>query len=345
MSNTELLSIIENHCNEVNNIAEPEELLDQLNEMLCHTHIQPQHKLSHNGVAAVEKILGDKNIEGHRHFHIKWAGEHETTWIPIENVSRYTLQLYNLQKEAEKINKTIISPTHTACLYLRTSKARVHDGQVSLEVQKSDMIKYCTDNNIHIKSITFDEGISARNMEKLEGLNNILNEIVPHDILMVWDISRFSRNTHQALYLLEELSAKSIDIFFFKENLSYSGAMGKHHIRLALSAAQLHSDTVSEKVKAAIQYKKSKGNYVGGRPKFGYKVQKINGIRSVTTSTREQKDISLIKTVCNSYKNKNGLCKLQKNHLNNIANMLNTKHMRFRGKLFTHKNVSLVLKR
>lgn len=340
----ELVSIIEEHQKDVEKTTPTNELLLELNQMLSNTHVQPQYKLSTKGVNIVDKILGDKTENNHQYFNILWKDQ-TTSWIPIENISRYTLRLYYLQKEKDNFNKTILSPRHTAYIYLRTSRPQINDSQVSLAVQKQDMMKYCYDNNIHIADITFDEGTSARNMKRLEGLNLILNDIQPNNILMTWDISRFSRNTNQAIQLLDELSKKEINVFFLKENLSYQGAMGKHQIRLALSSSQLHSDTVSEKVKAALQYKKSKGNYIGGRPRFGYKVEKVGGIRKVKKSTREQKEISLIKKLCNKYKQTSGHNTLYTEDYETIANLLNSKHMRFRGKPFTRRNVSLVLNR
>ena len=259
MSNTELTSLIETHLEENNNNNTMHDNLAELNCLLNNTHIQPQYSLNKKSIHAVEKIIGDKTVGGNKYFNVKWKNEIMTTWEPIENISRYTLQLYYLQKEVNTYNKNIDSPTHNVFMYIRTSRPQINDKQVSLEVQKSELMHYCQNNNIYIKGISMDEGTSARNMTNLEGLNGILSQIQPHDVLMVWDISRFSRNTAQALYLLEELFRKSIAVYFFKENLMYDGAMGKHHIRLALSSAQLHSDTVSEKVKAALQFKKSKG--------------------------------------------------------------------------------------
>jgi DNA invertase Pin-like site-specific DNA recombinase len=326
-----------------------ENKLDELNSLFKQTYIQPQFKLSDSGVEKVECILAEKTIKGHIHYLVKWETDSEKdednmSWVPIENISRYTLQLYHLNKEATNFNKLIIAPQHFAYLYLRTSKPRINDGQVSIEIQKNDMMQYCKANNIGIRGITVDEGISARNMKNLEGLNIILETIQTGDILMVWDISRFSRNSLQALHLLEELSLKNIYTYFMKENLTYEGAMAKHYIRQALSTAQLYSDSVSEKVKAAIQYKKSLGNYVG-QPKYGYTVKNIGGIRKLVNSNKEQQNICLVNKLCNEYQKTYNLSKLKPIDYDKIAYKLNTKGMRFRGKLFTRYNVLLCFKR
>ena len=70
--------------------------------------------------------------------------------------------------------------------------------------------------------------------------------------------------------------------------VAYNSAMNKHYVRQALSTAQLYSDSISEKVKATIEYKKSQGNHVG-TTKFGYSTKKVNGIRKLVKSKKEQK--------------------------------------------------------
>jgi|APSaa5957512535_1039671.scaffolds.fasta_scaffold95320_1 DNA invertase Pin-like site-specific DNA recombinase len=347
--NSDIEQIIKKYINDSSKTDTIETKLEELDDLLKNAHIQPQYSLRDKNINKVDAILDEKYSKGKKNYKVRWVNksddeESEITWEPIENISRYTLQLYQLSKEANEHNNKIKNPSYNAHLYLRTSTPRVNDGQVSIDVQRSDLKKYCMDNKIHIKSIKFDEGTSARNMKNLEGLDLILDNIEPNEILMVWDISRFSRNTLQALHLLESLSLKNIHTYFFKENVTYDSAMAKHYIRQALSTAQLHSDTVSEKVKAAIQYKRSKGNYIG-QAKYGFKVKKIGGIRKLVKHNKEQQNIKLIKNICNYYQNKYEDKHLGSTELNTVATMLNGKGMKFRGRPFTRNNVSLLMNR
>jgi DNA invertase Pin-like site-specific DNA recombinase len=344
--NTNLENIIKKYTTDVLQTDTIETKIDELDSLLKNIHIHPQYSLVNKNINKVESILSDKIINGKRHYHIKWANDelNDTTWEPIENISRYTLQLYHLSQETIEHNKNIVIPSHNAYLYLRTSKTKTHDGQVSIEVQKNDLKTYCKTNNIGIKGMTMDEGTSARNMKNLEGLHLILDKILPGDVLMIWDISRFSRNSLQALHLLETLSLKNIHTYFLKENVSYQGAMNKHYVRQALSTSQLHSDTVSEKVKAAIQYKKQKGNYIG-QAKYGYTIKKIGGIRKLVKYDKEQSNIKLVKTITNQYKKDYNIGPLRSLHYNIIAGILNTTGAKFRGRPFTQRNISLLISR
>jgi DNA invertase Pin-like site-specific DNA recombinase len=351
-NNQQLDDILNEFIEEEKTSNNVENKLNEIDSILKNTHIQPQFNLSQRGVKKVECILAEKSIKGRMHYLIKWETNEEeeqeeeesVSWLPIEDISRYTLQLYHLNKEATNFNKLIIAPQHFAYLYLRTSKPRVNDGQVSIEVQKNDMMQYCKANNIAIRGITIDEGTSAKNMKNLEGLNIILETIETDDILMVWDVSRFSRNSLQALHLLEELTLRNIYTYFIRENLSYEGAMAKHHIRQALSEAQLKSENTSERVKAAIQYKKSLGNYIG-QAKYGYTITNIDGIRTLVKCNVEQQNIGLVNKLCNQYQKTYNLSRLRPSHYDEIAYKLNKSGLRFRGKLFTRSNVSLCFKR
>jgi DNA invertase Pin-like site-specific DNA recombinase len=323
-----------------------DEMIEDINEIFKNVHLQQQYSLSQKGVKKVNTIITSKMTNGKEYFLVKWDKEDtEPTWEPIENISKYTLQLYNYKRDAIEYNKLIVGSNTSAYIYLRTSRARISDSQVSIDVQKRDMLKHCKDNNVMIKGIFADEGTSARNMDNLEGLNLILKEIQPYDYLLVWDVSRFSRNCSQAVQLLDNLALRHIKVYFFTENLMYDGAMAKHHIRLSLSAAQLYSDTVSEKVKAAFQFKRENGDYVGGKPKFGYQVKHIKGRRRVVENPREQKLIKLVKSIVKSYMETNDIEKLQRSDMRAIAYKLNSRNIKFRGRPFNCNNVSLMMTR
>lgn len=336
-----LTALINQHLEENSSM---EDKLQELDVLMRHAHIQPQYKLSDKNVERIDSIIADKNVSNHKWYHVKWANSSELSWEPIENISRYSLQIYHLNKEAKEHNKSIMHPRDYAHIYLRTSTPRINDGQVSIEVQRNDLMKYCKLHDVAISSISLDEGTSARNMKNLEGLQIILDKIQPNEVLMVWDISRFSRNSLQALHLLEELSKKNIHTFFLQENIAYDNAMNKHYVRQALSSAQLYSDSISERVKAAIELKKSQGNHVGGT-KFGYTTKNIKGVRRIVKSKKEQDTIKLIKDICKEYQKTNKVTNLTNKHYDTIADLLNNNGIKFRGRSFTKKNISMLSSR
>lgn len=316
--------------------------LEELITALSSTKIQKQYSLNETGVQRVVSILDDRKASQFHEFLVQWE-KGEPTWEPMENISRYCLQLYYYQKEVDTVNKMIPATDKWAHIYLRTSTPKRDVGQVSLHVQKQDMITHCIKNNIKIASITFDEGTSAKDMTRLEGLNMIMEKIVPGQVLMVWDISRFSRNSLQAMTLLQQLEARNIGVFFFKENLSYQNAREKHHVRMFLSGAQYLSESISEKVKRVNEYKKAQGNSIG-HPKFGFKaVRDQHGIRKFIPCQKEQKQIKLIQNMIQELQNQ-GHTKLGIKDFRLVANFLNQKRIRYRGKQFKPSSIGYIMK-
>ena len=81
--------------------------LEELDSLFKQTHIQPQYKLSDKNVYKVEYLLKEKTMSGRKWYLVKWENQDETTWEPIENISRYTLQSYQLNQDAKQHNKHI----------------------------------------------------------------------------------------------------------------------------------------------------------------------------------------------------------------------------------------------
>lgn len=56
-----------------------------------------------NTIHIVDKILGDKLIQGKRHYHVAWVGYQDTTWEPSENLENNTVfAAYKKQKLSRK---------------------------------------------------------------------------------------------------------------------------------------------------------------------------------------------------------------------------------------------------
>lgn len=349
------------HADAQDNTTELTDNIDELNSMLNHTCIQPQYNLSQSGVQRLSGILDDKLVNKQPHYLVQWT-DGSTSWEHVENISKTPLQHYWLQKEADNYNKVMVSNGchgQRAFLYLRTSTAHRSPTQVSLDVQKKDLMSYCSSQKFIIGGIYFDEGTSAKNMENLESLNLLLNQLASGDIIIFWDVSRFSRNNRQALNLMEDLSSKNIKIYFFKEKLGYEMPQERHQVRIALSDAQFLSESISDRIKRINEYKRANGSYVG-TPRFGYKVQKSKaGKRVLTKCHKEQRIIALVKKLAQTFKQGNQANqanhpskyhKISKDGLRiterrSIVDVLNNQNIRFRGRRFTQRNVSLLLNR
>ena len=153
---------------------------------------------------------------------------------------------------------------------------RVSTKEQSLEMQCMQCMKFAEENNFKIKDV-IKEKRSARSFNNLKELRKIIEENTNITIL-VYSIDRFCRNTKDALNLLSLLEYKNINLASVSENIDLSTASGRHSFRQRMSAAELESDLISERIKRTTGYKKELG-HIGGRSPYGYKksIEIING--------------------------------------------------------------------
>lgn len=154
-----------------------------------------------------------------------------------------------------------------AVVYLRVSSKKQSDfvkGHTSFNVQKQECLDYANDNEYSVKKLV-KETRSARYLYKQRGLLNIIakNENIT---LIVYNVSRLSRNTKEALFLLDKMEEKNITLVSATENLNLNTSSGRHSFRTLLSSAELESDTIGDRVRRSIEYRRSIGSYIGRAP-------------------------------------------------------------------------------
>ena len=233
-----------------------------------------------------------------------------------------------------------------AFLYTRTSNTQICEKNVSIDVQQIALIKYCYNNNILIKDIYVDDGKSAKNMTNQKELSKLKRDVLKFNIydntakkyVMIYDISRFSRNTLQALQLLDILSKNNINLYFLSENLYYDNPYNKHSIRTQLSTSQYISEYTSDRVKKSLFLKKSKGEHIGTLP-FGYKRNALNKLEV------NKDELRILKHVKKAYNMFSKMKNQPRKYINEKILTTINKTNCFRGQKFTLRRVSLCLRR
>ncbi len=173
-------------------------------------------------------------------------------------------------------------------IYARISspnQAEYNGQHFSIENQISRCTEYCQTNLFNITDVV-TEVVSARDINKQNGLINIYNTKSDCN-LVVFNISRFSRNTSQALDWINKFKSKYINIIFMEENIHLTSFIDMHRLRLGLSQAELESNQISHRIKSTNNLLKSKG-WKFGRESFGYKSCRQKGIRKFQINKEEQ---------------------------------------------------------
>lgn len=119
--------------------------------------------------------------------------------------------------------------------------------------------------------------------------------------------------------------------------MNYDTPSAKHCVHTTLSCAQMESDVKSIKVKQVIDNIRKRGGYLGGTPKFGFKVIQDGNLRRLIKDDDEQQILDTIG---------NFLFKYNDNRFKNrmICDELNKNMITYRGKEYTPTIISRLIK-
>jgi site-specific DNA recombinase len=182
-------------------------------------------------------------------------------------------------------------------IYCRVSSEKQSDylnGHTSLEVQQNTVYEFAEKYGVNIEHCYYDI-CSARNMAKQYYLNELLKIVSQGDSIYFYDVSRFSRNTKDALNCLDNLASRNITVFSIIDDCGYNSFAEKNMFRVLLSKAENESDLISERVKKSIKFRRERGDYIGSAP-YGYKaIKNKKGIRVLTINKDEKCVIDFVK--------------------------------------------------
>ena len=149
--------------------------------------------------------------------------------------------------------------------YIRVSTAgQVEDG-VSLDAQVAKIRAWADLNGYELGEIFSDAGISGAKANR-PGLAAALDAVGRGDALVTYSLSRLSRNTAHTLEISAQLEKKGADLVSLSEKIDTTSAAGKMVFRMLAVLAEFERDTVSERTRGAMAYKKANGQRVGSVP-------------------------------------------------------------------------------
>ena len=108
-----------------------------------------------------------------------------------------------------------------------------------------------------------DDGISGLSIRKRDGFNRLVADALDGkiDLILTKSLSRFARNTVDALTTIRNLKAAGVAVYFQKENINTMDSAGEFLITLMSSFAEEESRSISENVTWAVRHRYAKGIY------------------------------------------------------------------------------------
>lgn len=156
-------------------------------------------------------------------------------------------------------------------IYIRvSSKHQSQYDNVSLEMQDKACREYAHKHFSPLVRYMFSDVCSARYMSNQKEFHNMYKLAIenPDSIILVYNVSRFTRDAAAGISTLYSLSQFNIKVISVMDNIVYP--TNRNSFRLKLVEANEESDAISERVTNAIHFIKEKGGHIGRAP-YGYK--------------------------------------------------------------------------
>lgn len=176
--------------------------------------------------------------------------------MPEKTITRIDLT------KSETANTTK-KPKVRVAAYARVSTER-DTQENSLQSQKDFFVRYIRSNSEwRFAGLYIDDGVSGVSYHNREGFKNMVQDALDGKIdrIITKSLSRFARNTVDALTTIRKLKAANVGVLFFKENIDTMGPNGEFLITLMSSFAEEESRSISENIKWALRRRFAQGKY------------------------------------------------------------------------------------
>ena len=224
----------------------------------------------------IEGLVAHRVIDDKTEYLVKWIGDFPDSWEAEENVSESAIINYQATWRIKLHNNTYCKGPK-CYFYVRTSQRKdVINADTSIDLQLDEIFKYMEAKKYNIINGYIDNGRSAKDMNNQSALLDLLDELEnKHDcVIVMYDVSRFSRCLIASLQLIETLRSKNIHIEFVADHLSTAILAHRQLIEYRLSDAQALSQKLSQSTKEFIKRRKDAGLDIGRIP---YGMKRIDG--------------------------------------------------------------------
>lgn len=176
-------------------------------------------------------------------------------------VVRVVRKVSSTQITAQTIREQLIDTRLPVAAYARVSTTN-EEQEDSLERQKAHYTEYIGNRpEWRFVGVYDDPGVTGTRVDQRKGFQRLLNDCREGKIkkILCKSISRFARNTVDALKYIRELKELGIGIYFETQNIDTMTAGGDILITILAAIAEQESRNMSENIKWAFQKKFKEG--------------------------------------------------------------------------------------
>lgn len=156
-------------------------------------------------------------------------------------------------------------------IYARVSTEEQASEGYSINAQLQTLRQYANLYNWGIADEYVDEGISGKNITGRPAMQRLIADVEQEKFqaVLVWKISRLSRNMLDTLTLLDKFEDYGVKFISYSENFDTGNPIGRLVVQLMASIAEMERNTLAENVKLGMKQRALEGSWNGGVI-FGY---------------------------------------------------------------------------
>jgi DNA invertase Pin-like site-specific DNA recombinase len=144
---------------------------------------------------------------------------------------------------------------------------RVSTIEQSIEMQRSDLVRFCQQRTFTVFREYVDQGFSGT-MDQRPALDELMSDArkKQFDGVVCWRFDRFARSTKHLIAALEEFRHLGIDFLSYQENIDTGSPLGKAMFTMIAAIAELERNIIVERIRGGIRRAKEQGKRLGRRP-------------------------------------------------------------------------------
>lgn len=160
--------------------------------------------------------------------------------------------------------------TRRCVIYARISVS--NEASVSIERQVQAAEQYAASRGWKVVGTFRDDGVSATYNEpkRRVGWRALLDFTEKYDAVVIWKVDRLARKTIDFLLAEQALEARGAGIVAVEDPIDMTTAQGRAFATMLAVFAQLESDTIRARVKAARAHLLRSGRVAGGAQPYGW---------------------------------------------------------------------------
>ena len=157
---------------------------------------------------------------------------------------------------------------------------RVSTNDQSVQMQTSDLKRYCDQRGFEVFKEYSDHGISGTK-DKRPALDELMADSQKRkfDTVLVWRFDRLFRSTKHLIKALEQFHHLGIDFISYSESIDTSSPLGKAIFTIIGAIGELEKNIILERVRAGLRRAKESGKILGRPRRLDLDVKELQKMR------------------------------------------------------------------